>query len=106
MPDAVGGSWERANVTETLRDEGWGAESGYPGIDLDDHGGQVEGFLFTSENLSGHWEALDAFEGAVYMRGLAKAKRNDGSTIDACIYTPLDGGVYAESQGHHRRWAE
>jgi gamma-glutamylcyclotransferase (GGCT)/AIG2-like uncharacterized protein YtfP len=63
------------------------AELGYPSIDLDEHGGEVEGFLFTSENLSGHWAALDEFEGEAYERGLVKVKLNDGSIIAAYIYT-------------------
>ncbi len=85
--DAIGGSWETATVIGTLRHEGWGAEMGYPGIDLDEHGGEVEGFLFTSENLSGHWAILDKFEGEAYRRVLAKVKLKDGSIVDAYIYT-------------------
>ena len=87
MLDAIGGSWETATVTGTLRHEGWGAEIGYPGIDLDEHGGEVEGFLFTSEKLSGHWAALDEFEGEAYERVLAKVKLKDGSIVDAYVYT-------------------
>jgi len=84
---AIGGSWETATVTGTLRHEGWGAAMGYPGIDLDEHGGEVKGFLFTSENLSGHWAVLDEFEGEIYERVLTKVKLKCGSTIDAYIYT-------------------
>jgi gamma-glutamylcyclotransferase (GGCT)/AIG2-like uncharacterized protein YtfP len=84
---AVRGSWETATVTGTLRQEGWGAAMGYPGIDLDERGGEVEGFLFSSENLSGYWAALDEFEGEAYERVLAKVKLKDGSTVDAYIYT-------------------
>jgi len=84
--DAIGGSWEAATVTGKLRQEGWGAAMGYPGIDIDEHGGEVEGFLFTSENLSRHWVALDEFEGKAYERVLTKVKRKDGTTIDAYIY--------------------
>ena len=85
--DAIGGSWETATVSGTLREEGWGAEMGYPGIDLDEHGGEVEGFLFTSENLSGQWASLDAFEGEAYRRVLTKVKLKDGCKVDAYIYT-------------------
>ncbi len=85
--DAIGGSWETATVSGTLREEGWGAEMGYPGIDLDEHGGEVEGFLFTSENLSGQWASLDAFEGEAYRRVPAKVKLKDGCKVDAYIYT-------------------
>ena len=84
---AIGGSWEPATITGTLREEGWGAEMGYPGIDLDEHGGEVEGFLFTSENLSSQWASLDTFEGEAYRRVLAKVNLKDGIIVDAYIYT-------------------
>lgn len=83
---AIGGSWETATVSGTLREEGWGAELGYPGIELDEHGGEVEGFIFTSENLSGHWANLDEFEGEAYRRVLTKVKLKDGRKVDAYIY--------------------
>ncbi len=84
--DAIGGSWEAASVFGNLREEGWGAEMGYPGIELDENGEEVEGFLFTSENLSGHWANLDAFEGVAYHRVLAKVKLKEGCKVDAYIY--------------------
>ncbi len=65
---SIGGSWEIVVIFGTLRQEGWGAAMGYPGIDLDEHGAEVEGFLFTSEKLSGYWGALDEFEGEAYKR--------------------------------------
>lgn len=83
---SIGGSWEAATVKGTLREKGWGAEMGYPGIDLDEQGGEVEGFLFTSENLSEHWVNLDAFEGEAYHRVRAKVKLKNGCIVDACIY--------------------
>ena len=95
---AIGGTWEPAIVTGTLRPEGWGAKMGYPGIDIDEQGNEVEGFLFSSENLSSHWAALDEFEGKAYKRVLAKVKRKDGSAVDAYIYAlkrtgPPEGGI-------------
>ncbi len=62
---AIDGGWAPASVRGTLRQEGWGAALGYPGIDLDENGNEVAGFLFTAEKLADHWIALDAFEGAV-----------------------------------------
>lgn len=82
----IGGFWEPASVTGMLRQEGWGAAMGFPGIDLDEQGAEVDGFLFNSENLSSHWAALDEFEGEAYERVPAKVKRKDGSTVDAFIY--------------------
>jgi gamma-glutamylcyclotransferase (GGCT)/AIG2-like uncharacterized protein YtfP len=69
-----------------LLQEGWGAETGYPGIVLDEHGNDVQGFLFSSERLDGHWTRLDEFEGEDYERVLTTARRQDGSTVDAYIY--------------------
>jgi gamma-glutamylcyclotransferase (GGCT)/AIG2-like uncharacterized protein YtfP len=59
---------------------------GYPGLHLDEQGDEVEGFLFSSENLSAHWAALDEFEGEAYERVLANVKLKDGSTVDAYLY--------------------
>lgn len=84
---AIGGSWDAASVTGSLRQEGWGAAMGYPGIDLDEHGDEVQGFLFTSEKLSDHWAMLDAFEGKSYERVLTIVKLRDNRTVDAYIYT-------------------
>ncbi len=84
---AIGGSWDAASVTGSLRQEGWGAAMGYPGIDLDEHGDEVQGFLFTSEKLSDHWAMLDAFEGKSYERVLTVAKLRGNRTVDAYIYT-------------------
>ncbi|MCB9135902.1 MAG: hypothetical protein H6636_10785 [Anaerolineales bacterium] len=44
----IGGSWEAASVTGTLRQDGWGAAMGYPGIDLDENGDEIHGFVFSS----------------------------------------------------------
>ena len=85
--DAIGGTWEVATVTGRLRQVGWGAAMGYPGLDPDADGGEVDGFLFTSQNLSNHWTALDDFEGEAYQRVLTKVKREDGSLVEAYIYT-------------------
>jgi gamma-glutamylcyclotransferase (GGCT)/AIG2-like uncharacterized protein YtfP len=83
---AIGGVWENATVRGKLRQEGWGAEIGYPGIDLDENGEEIEGFLFISENLSSHWKALDDFEGEGYERVVTQAKLEDGSMVDTYIY--------------------
>ncbi|MEO0806291.1 MAG: gamma-glutamylcyclotransferase family protein [Cyanobacteria bacterium J06643_4] len=82
----IGGTWQPATVTGTLRHDGWGAEMGYPGIVLSESGEAVEGFLFTSKNLSEHWKMLDEFEGEGYERVLAKVKLKDKSITDAYIY--------------------
>jgi gamma-glutamylcyclotransferase (GGCT)/AIG2-like uncharacterized protein YtfP len=82
----VPGEWEPATVMGTLIPEGWGAAAGYPGIVLDEQGGEVEGLLFSSESLAEHWARLDEFEGEGYERVLTTAKLSDGTRIDAHIY--------------------
>ena len=83
---SIPGTWEPAIVIGRLFQEGWGAAAGYPGIVLDEQGGEIKGFLFSSESLVEHWSRLDEFEGAGYERVLTTARLNDGNTVDAYIY--------------------
>lgn len=82
----VPGQWQPVTTTGTLLSEGWGAAAGYPGIILDEHGGIVPGFLFSSEALADHWPRLDAFEGDGYVRVVTRVARHDGTTVDAYVY--------------------
>jgi gamma-glutamylcyclotransferase (GGCT)/AIG2-like uncharacterized protein YtfP len=82
----IEGSWEAATVTGTLRPEGWGAEMGYPGLDLDEHGAEIPGFLFSSEKLSDYWAQIDEFEGKAYERVLTVVKLTNSKTVGAYIY--------------------
>jgi gamma-glutamylcyclotransferase (GGCT)/AIG2-like uncharacterized protein YtfP len=82
----VPGHWEPASVTGTLLQQGWGAAAGYPGIVLDRDGDEVHGVLLTSDALRDHWLRLDEFEGDGYRRVLTRARRNDGTFVDAYIY--------------------
>lgn len=93
----VPGEWQPATVTGTLLQEGWGAAAGYPGIVLDEHGGEVQGLLFSSERLAEHWARLDEFEGEGYERVLTRARLEDGTAVDAYIYRLRGKGRSAES---------
>ena len=83
----VPGMWAPATVRGTLLQEGWGAAVGYPGIVLDEQGGEVHGFIFSSEELSTHWTRLDEFEGDGYKRVVTSAELGDGAVVQAHIYT-------------------
>jgi gamma-glutamylcyclotransferase (GGCT)/AIG2-like uncharacterized protein YtfP len=87
----VPGTWQPATVKGTLRQEGWGAAVGYPGIVLDEIGSEVRGFVFSSDELAAHWTRLDEFEGEGYKRVLAPATLEDGTIVHAYIYA-LRGG--------------
>ena len=82
----VPGTWEAATVRGTLRQEGWGAAIGYPGIVVDERGEEVPGFVFCSEELSSHWARLDRFEGEGYQRVPVSARLEDGSVVQAQVY--------------------
>ena len=84
------GSWEPAWVVGFLWEKGWGADQGYPGLVLDDKGESVSGYVFTSNDLSANWEALDEFEGIEYERCLAPVMLDSGETVMAHIYTLSD----------------
>ena len=82
----IEGAWQTATVTGRLRQEGWGAEMGYPGIDLDEQGDDIQGYVFSSAKLSDQWATLDEFEGEAYERVLTVVKLSDNRTVDAFIY--------------------
>jgi len=82
-----GGTWEKATITGNLKQQGWGAEMGYPGIVLSETDEIVEGFLFSSENLANNWSTLDEFEGEGYERLLTQAKTENGDLVQAYVYT-------------------
>ncbi|MBV1909783.1 MAG: gamma-glutamylcyclotransferase [Kangiellaceae bacterium] len=84
---AIGGSWQDASVRGVLKEEGWGAEMGFPGIILEPTGYEIKGFVFSSENLSAHWEELDQFEGEAYARVLTSVALIDGRFTGAFVYT-------------------
>lgn len=82
----ISGEWEPATVRGRLREEGWGAALGYPGIILDPEEGEVQGLLFSSPDLGRHLDRLDEFEGEGYERVVTQASTQDGRVMDAYIY--------------------
>jgi gamma-glutamylcyclotransferase (GGCT)/AIG2-like uncharacterized protein YtfP len=73
-------------VKGQLVQQGWGAALGFPALVLDGGGKEVNGFLFSSENLSNFWDTLDAFEGEQYERVLVDACLHDGKVVAAYVY--------------------
>lgn len=101
----VPGTWRAATVRGVLRELGWGAAQGYPGIVLDtetandtdataedaaaddaETHGLVDGVVFSSPELAEHWDRLDRFEGPEYERVTVDASLEDGTTVSAQIY--------------------
>ena len=95
----VPGEWEPATITGRLFREGRGAAAGYPGVVLDAQGEDIAGWLFGSPHLAEHWARLDAFEGEGYERVPTTAKRSDGSTVHAYVYTLSRKGLPPGAMG-------
>lgn len=74
-----------------MREEGWGAAMGYPGLDLDECGQVIEGQVFSSEALASHWARLDAVEGEAYCRIPATVQLASGQPVQAYLYTLKTG---------------
>ncbi len=85
--EELSGSFAKAFVWGKLYEEGWGAGLGFPGIRLDVKEEKIEGYLFSSDRLDGHWDRLDDFEGEAYRRVKTTVTllRNDAGT-EAFIY--------------------
>ncbi len=82
----LSGTWKRGTVKGFLHNQGWGADQGFPGIELDRHGDLVQGQVFSSKGLSAYWEVLDDFEGEEYQRAVTEVSLPNGKTIKAFIY--------------------
>jgi gamma-glutamylcyclotransferase (GGCT)/AIG2-like uncharacterized protein YtfP len=82
------GKFVPATVKGNLKDAGWSASMGYPGIKLNEDGGgdTVHGFLFYSNNLINHWDNLDEFEGDEFERQEVCVERYDELDVDTFIY--------------------
>lgn len=48
---------------------------------------EIEGYLFSSGNLTENWSELDDFEGDEYERLLTKVKLGNSTTVEAFVYT-------------------
>ncbi|MFA9373043.1 MAG: gamma-glutamylcyclotransferase family protein [Poseidonibacter sp.] len=80
------GKFVPATVKGYLKDAGWSASMGYPGIKLDEEGDTVHGYLFYSNNLINHWDNLDEFEGEEFERQEVNVERYDEVDVDTFIY--------------------
>ena len=81
----IGGEWLPGYVTGTFYERGWGAAADFPGIVLHKNGPQVQGYLFTSDNLEAHWPMLDEFEDG-YDRVEVDVITTNGEQLSAWIY--------------------
>ena len=83
---AIGGEWDKGTVRGELIQAGDIPGFPYPGVVLNDEDDTIPGYLFTSENLSAHWDKLDRYEGSRYKRVITEVTLTDGQTVKASIY--------------------
>lgn len=84
--DRFGGRWMSGSVSGELRNEGWGARMGCPGLVLTRQGSPVSVEVLESDDLALAWIDFDRFEGEEYLRSLAVVRRSDGGRVVANIY--------------------
>ena len=82
----IAGEWTAATLKGRLLEEGWGAEMGCPGIVPDENGGDVDGFVLSSDRLAEHWSMLDAFEDDGYRRVSVQVRLETGAVVSAQVY--------------------
>ena len=64
--ERIGGTWQKGYVHGVVHILDWGPDKGLFAIVLDPQAAAVEGYFFSSEKLTEHWDALDEFEGIQY----------------------------------------
>jgi gamma-glutamylcyclotransferase (GGCT)/AIG2-like uncharacterized protein YtfP len=79
------GEWRQGTVLGHLVDKGWGAAAGFPGLVLDEQGGEIAVMVFESAELPAHWQRLDDFEGEGYDRVVVTVNAG-GVSLLAYIY--------------------
>ena len=88
MMAGLNGSWRIAVLRGSLRNEGWGADEGFPGFMWDGTDHTVAAQVFSSADLPQYWPLLDEFEGPEYQRILAPveiaASHQDSVGIEIC----------------------
>ena len=76
----------KGSVKGFLKEAGWGAEIGFPGLMLSPDGPTVDGYIFSSEQLNTLWNSLDKFEGSEYQRVLTEVTLENGQIQLAYVY--------------------
>lgn len=86
--ESIGGTWLLASVKGQLYPNGIKGTEGYPALVLDNNKPPVQGYVFSSMNLSRHWKHIDHYEGVGYQRITTTVKLKIGQEVEAFIYTP------------------
>ena len=91
------GEWQQATANGTLVNEGWGSGHGCPGLIPSSDGPEVQGYVFTSGELTENWKMLDTFEGSDYKREVITVRLNTGVEVESFVYS-ISPDLRGESQ--------
>ncbi len=81
------GTWKPGFVRGDFLRQGWGTHVGFPGMTWNPKSrNRINVQVFTSEDLSAHWDRLDDFEGEDYLRILVPVEGLAGGPIVANLY--------------------
>ena len=87
----IPGAWREGVVRGSIRQEGWGALVGFPGMTWRPHSEeQITVKLFVSSALEAHWPRIDEFEGSDYLRILVPVEGVAAAPVIANIYQLRD----------------
>lgn len=85
--ESVRGTWRTGWVEGHLHAEGWGATDGFPAMVWEPGAPRVPVRVLESAQLAQHWDRLDAFEGAEYLRVLVPVHGLATAAVVANLYS-------------------
>lgn len=82
----IKGIWQKATVKGFFDAKGWGKSAGFPAVILAEYGNTIDGYLFSSEELTEKWDRIDEFESDLYQRVKTTIFLENHSKIRGYIY--------------------
>jgi gamma-glutamylcyclotransferase (GGCT)/AIG2-like uncharacterized protein YtfP len=82
----IGGRWYTGTIGGRLFAKASGPYRGYPAVSLDPDAGRVPVAFLVSDELPGHWDRLDEFEGPGYRRVVVEVSSDPASGAPLAHY--------------------
>lgn len=82
----LSGTWQKATIKGFFDKNGWNKTQGYPAVILDNKGNTIDGYLFSSDELSSNWQMIDDFESDLYQRVKTNVYVENNQQVVAYIY--------------------
>lgn len=82
----LSGIWQKATTKGFFDKNGWHKTQGFPAVILDEHGNTIDGYLFSSDELSKNWKMIDDFESSMYQRVMTNVFLENNHQVIAYIY--------------------